>query len=196
MNMSKTVKDVGRLVSKPSILLSILLIVLGLLAIALPLATSLGVAIVVGWLILFGGLVQVAHTFQSKGIGHVLWKLLVAVFYLFAGVYLISNPALGMLGLTLALAIFFFAEGVTDLISYLSTRREGGSGWMLFDGVITLGLGIVIWSAWPFSSFWVLGTVAGISILMTGITRLMMALAVRKLTRDESARPIQQDRAA
>jgi len=194
--MSTTVKDVAQLVYKPSIVLSILLIVLGLLAIALPLATSLGVAILVGWLILFGGLVQIAHTFQSKGIGHVIWKLLVAAFYLFAGVFLISHPALGTFGLTLALAIFFFAEGITDLISYFATRRKGGSGWMLVDGVVTLALGIVIWSGWPLSSFWVLGTVAGISILMTGITRLMMALAARTLARDESARPIQQDRAA
>jgi uncharacterized membrane protein HdeD (DUF308 family) len=132
--MSTTVKDVAKLVSKPSILLSILLIVLGLLAIALPLATSLGVAIVVGWLILFGGLVQVAHAFQSKGIGHVIWKLLVAVFYLFAGVYLISHPALGMFGLTLALAIFLFCG------------RHHRSDQLLFDAQGgRLGLDVVRW---------------------------------------------------
>jgi uncharacterized membrane protein HdeD (DUF308 family) len=101
------------------------LIVLGLLAIALPVATSLGVVLVVGWLILFSGIAQLAHVVESEGIGNVIWKLLVAVFYLFAGLYLISHAALGMLGLTLALAIFFFAEGATDLITYLATRRTG-----------------------------------------------------------------------
>jgi uncharacterized membrane protein HdeD (DUF308 family) len=159
-------------------------------------ATSLGVVLVIGWLILFSGIAQLAHAAESEGVGHVMWKLVVAVFYLFAGVYLISHPTLGMFGLTLALALFFFAEGLTDLITYFSTHRTGVSGWMLFDGVVTLALGVLIWKRWPFGSFWIVGTFVGISMLMTGTTRLMMALAVRKVTKDESARPIQQDRAA
>jgi uncharacterized membrane protein HdeD (DUF308 family) len=61
----------------------------------------------IGWLVLFGGLMQFIHAFQFKGIGHIVWKLLVAVFYLAAGAYLIACPTLGLASLTLALAIFF-----------------------------------------------------------------------------------------
>jgi uncharacterized membrane protein HdeD (DUF308 family) len=180
----------------PSILLSILLIIFGFLAITLPTATSIGVALVIGWLVLFGGLAQLIHAFQSKGIGHIVWKLLVAALYLAAGAYLIAHPALGLAGLTLALAIFFVAEGVVDVIAYFSTRKSGGSAWMLLDGIVTLVLGLMIWNRWPATSLWVLGTLVGISMLMTGISRLMMALTVSKLLRGHGGSPFHERRAA
>lgn len=166
-----------------------------MLAITLPFATSLGVAIIVGWLLLFDGLAQAVHAFQSKGIGHIAWKLLVAVFYVAAGTYLIARPALGVAGLTLALGIFFFAEGIADVFAYFSTRTSGSSGWILLDGVVTLILGLMIWNRWPSSSLWVIGTLVGISMLMTGITRLMMALELRRLAKDIEEKPLQRSAA-
>jgi uncharacterized membrane protein HdeD (DUF308 family) len=169
--------------SRASLVLSIVLIVFGVLAIALPIASSVGVAIVIAWLVIFDGVAQLVHAFQSQGIGHIAWKLLVAVFYLVAGAYLLANPAIGAAGLTLVLAIFLFAEGVADVVAYFSTRKSGSSGWILFDGIVTLVLGFMIWMHWPVSSLWVIGTLVGISMIMTGTTRLMMALAVRRVAK-------------
>jgi uncharacterized membrane protein HdeD (DUF308 family) len=183
-------------VTTRSIIWSIVLIVFGFLAIASPLATSIGAAIVIGWLVFFGGLVELVHAFQSQGIGHIVWKLLVAAVYLIAGAYLIAHPALGLAGLTLALAIFFCAEGVVDIIAYFSTRGTGASGWILVNGIITLVLGLMIWRRWPGSSLWFLGTLVGIGILMAGTSRLMMALTVRKYLDDQGRRPLPERRAA
>jgi uncharacterized membrane protein HdeD (DUF308 family) len=194
--MPTATEAVSRRVLIPSILLSILLIIFGFLAITLPTATSIGVALLIGWLVLFGGLVQCIHAFQSKGIGHIVWKLLVAVFYVAAGAYLIARPALGLASLTLALAIFFTAEGVVDVVAYLSTRKSGGSAWMLLDGIVTLALGLMIWNRWPGTSLWVIGTLVGINMLMTGITRLMMAVAARKLLKDRGDSPLRERWAA
>jgi len=182
--MGATPEAVVKRGSSPSIVWSILLIILGLLAIALPIETSLGVVIVIGWLLLFHGIGQLVHAFKSKGAGHILWKLVVAVAYLVAGVYFLARPAVGATGLTFALAIFFLAEGVSDLVAYFAARKVAGSGWILLDGIVTLLLGVMIWRHWPSSSFWVIGLLVGISMLMTGMTRLMMALAFRKLARD------------
>jgi len=179
-------------VSGISLVLSVLLIIFGVLAIALPLASSIGIAIVVGWLAIFAGITQVVHAFQSKGIGHIVWKLAVAVFYLAAGAYLLAYPALGVAGLTLVLGIFLFAEGVADVIAYFAARKSGASAWVLLDGIVTLVLGFMIWNRWPLSSLWVIGTLVGISMVMTGITRLMMALAVRKLAGHVSESPLRR----
>jgi uncharacterized membrane protein HdeD (DUF308 family) len=194
--MPTVTEAVSRRILIPSILLSILLIIFGFLAITLPTATSIGVALLIGWLVLLGGLVQFIHAFQSKGIGHIVWKLLVAVFYLAAGAYLIARPALGLASLTLALALFFVAEGVVDVVAYFSTRKSGGSAWMLLDGIVTLVLGLMIWNRWPGPSLWVIGTLVGINMLMTGITRLMMAVAARKLLKDRGESPRQERWAA
>jgi uncharacterized membrane protein HdeD (DUF308 family) len=187
-----TVEGELKRVSGISLVLSVLLIIFGVLAIALPLVSSIGIAIVIGWLAIFAGIAQVVHAFQSKGIGHIVWKLAVAVFYLAAGAYLLAYPALGVAGLTLVLGIFLFAEGVADVIAYLSARKSGASAWMLLDGIITLVLGFMIWNRWPLSSLWVIGTFVGISMVMTGTTRLMMALAVRKLASHVGESPLQR----
>jgi uncharacterized membrane protein HdeD (DUF308 family) len=176
-----TLEDGLKRVFRTSLALSIVLILFGVLAITLPMATSIGVVIVIGWLVIFDGIAQLVHAFQSKGIGHILWKLLVAVLYLGVGAYLLASPALATAGLTLVLGIFLFAEGVADVVAYFATRKSGSSSWILLDGIITLVLGFMIWNGWPVSSFWVIGTLVGVSMIMTGTTRLMMALAARKL---------------
>ena len=164
-----------------SIVWAILLIVFGFLAIALPLGTSLGVVMIVAWLIILSGGFQFVHAFQSQGAGHIAWKLLVAVVYLIAGIYFLMHPLLGLASFTLALAFFFVAEGVMDLIAYFQNRSAEGAGWILFDGIVTLILGVLVWRHWPSSSGWVIGTLVGISLVMTGITRLMLSLAARRI---------------
>jgi uncharacterized membrane protein HdeD (DUF308 family) len=178
-----------------SVVLSILLIIFGMLALTLPIVSSIGVAILIGWLVVFDGAAQFIHAFQSTGIGNTVWKLLVAGFYVVAGGYLLTHPALGAAGLTLVLGVFLFAEGVTDVIAYFSTRKTGSSGWVLVDGIVTVVLGFMIWDQWPSTSLWVIGTLVGISMVMTGITRLMMALAVRKLASHPSASPAERQAA-
>jgi uncharacterized membrane protein HdeD (DUF308 family) len=167
--------------SGTAILLSIVLIIFGVLAITLPIISSLGVAIVIGWLVVFAGIAQLVHAFQSTGIGHIIWKIVVAALYLVAGGNLIARPALGVAGLSLLLGIFLFAEGIADVVAYFALRKSGSSLWMLLDGIITLALGYIIWNGWPSGSLWIIGTFVGISMVMTGISRLMMALAVRRI---------------
>jgi uncharacterized membrane protein HdeD (DUF308 family) len=179
--MMHTLAAVTKKATTWSLVWSVVLIVFGVLAIALPLASSIGVVLLLGWLVLFDGGAQVIHAFQSSGVGHIIWKLLVALFYLIAGFYLISHPLAGVAVLTLVLAIFLFAEGIADIIAYFSLRKQGGSGWMLVNGLITLLLGVLIWRHWPGASLGIMGTLLGISMIMTGVARLMMALAVRRL---------------
>ena len=167
--------------SGKSIVWAIVVIILGFLAIALPLATSVGVVVVIAWMILLAGAFQLVHAFQSKGVGSTLWKIVVATLYLIVGIYFLLNPLMAVAGFTLALAIFFVVEGVMDLVIYFQSRKVGGSGWILFNGVVTLILGIMVWRQWPSSSLWLIGTLVGISMIMTGMTRLMLSLAARRI---------------
>ncbi len=167
--------------SGKSMVWAIILIIFGFLAIALPFATSWGVVVVIAWLIVFSGAFQFIHAFQSHGVGHILWKVLVAILYLIVGVYFLLHPLLGVAAFTFALAVFFVIEGVFDLVAYFQNRQATGSGWVLFDGIVTFILGILVWRQWPSSSLWVIGTLVGISMIMTGTTRLMMSLAARRL---------------
>src|SRR5580704_2579211 len=147
-----------------SVALSVLLIVFGVLAVILPIVSSIGITILIGWLVAFAGIAQFAHAFQSENVDQTLWMLMLSIYYLTAGAYLLTGPDLGIVGLTLVLGIFLAAEGVANLIVYFSTRNRGGSKWMLLDGVVTLIVAAMIWDRWPLTSWWVIGTLVGISM--------------------------------
>jgi uncharacterized membrane protein HdeD (DUF308 family) len=82
---------------------------------------------------------------------------------------------------TFPLGIFLIAEGLVDLVAYFQNRSATGSGWIPLDGIVTLILGPMVWRQWPSSSLWVIGTLVGISMTLTGTTRLMITVAARGL---------------
>jgi len=166
--------------SPTSLVWPIVLILVGVFALALPAATSFAVARILAWVLFFDGIFQFFYAFRSQGIGRFLWKMLVAALYVVGGLYLLANPLLKVAALTLMLAIFFIVEGIIDLFTYLSGTITEGSHWLLVHSIITVLLGLMIWWRWPLSSLWAIGILAGISILMNGITRLMLALTLRR----------------
>jgi len=182
-NPSSTFLKLPTRVTGFSIALSILLIALGFFAILLPVEMSLGVVIVVAWLLMISGVVQFVHVFRCQGVGHALWKALVALAYFVAGLYFRLNLGVGIAALTLALIAFFVAQGLIDIFAYFGTRKSGASRWLLLDGVIALILGLMIWRHWPSGALWVVGLLVGINMIMTGTTRLMLTLAARRAIR-------------
>ena len=164
-----------------SIGLSVLMIVAGILAIVIPPAAGIAVTVLFGWLFVFSGLAHWVFGWQTRSTGGLLWELLLGAVYIGAGAYLLWNPLAGMVSLTLALAIYLVAEGILELILAFRLRPAIGWGWLLFDGIITLILAILIWRTWPSSTVWVIGTLVGISMLFSGIARLMLTLAARRV---------------
>jgi uncharacterized membrane protein HdeD (DUF308 family) len=79
------------------------------------------------------------------------------------------------------LASLFLIEGILDFVLFFKMRPLQGSSWMLIDGVITLLLGLLIYVQWPSSSAWAIGTLVGVSMIMSGISRVMLSLAMRKV---------------
>jgi len=86
---------------------------------------------------------------------------------------------LSLVSLTLALAVLFFVEGIFHIVTWFQVRGAPGAGWLLFDGIVTLILAVLIWRSWPASAVWALGTLVGINLLMSGFTRLMYSRALR-----------------
>ncbi len=163
-----------------SIVLSVLMIVTGVLAIGLPMIAGLAVTAIVGWLLIFSGALHLAFAWRGGRAGAVLWEILLGIAYGVIGFYVLANPVAGLASLTFAVAIYLFVEGVLEFILSFQLRPAPGSGWLLVDGIITLVLAVMIWSTWPSSAAWVLGTLVGISMFFSGITRLMLSLAVRR----------------
>lgn len=170
-----------------SILLSVLLIVAGMLAIIVPAAAGLAVTILLGWLLIFSGVTHLVFAWHTRGARSILWEILVALVYLVIGIYLLWNPGPALVSLTLALAIYLFAEAVLEFILAFRLRPMAGSSWLLVDGILTLILAIMIWRTWPASGPWAIGILVGISMIFSGVARLMLSMTARSLL-DKMAR--------
>lgn len=164
-----------------SIGLAVLMIVAGLLAIFNPFAAGLGISMVLGWLIVFGGILHIIYAFSAGGVGGFLWRTLVGLAYIGGGFYLVFNPQIALASLTLVVGIILIAEAVLQFIVFYQLRDMPGSGWILFDGIVTLILGILILYPFPGSSEWAVGTIFGVNMLFSGITRLMYSITARKI---------------
>lgn len=159
------------------------MIIVGLLALWLPRAASFGVARLLGWLMVFDAVFQLIYSFRSEGVGHVGWKVIVAFIYMIAGIYFLTHPFLAVVVVTLALGVFFLAQGAVDVFSYLASPKTGTSHWILVNGIVSILLGAMIWRHWPTGSMWVLGVLVGVGMLMTGLSRLMIALTIRRVAK-------------
>ena len=162
-----------------SVGISILMILAGVLAIVVPPVAGIAVALLVGWLLILSGVAHFLFGWNRRHSGGMAWEILLGILYVVAGGYILGNPVAGLASLTLFLAIYLFIEAVLELALYAGLRQMHRSGWILLDGLVTLILAIMIWRSWPSSSVFVIGTLVGISMLLSGISRLALSGAVR-----------------
>lgn len=183
-NATEGLRGPGAMVKKATnwfIAVAVLFILLGLFAIAEPWTAGLGVTLLVGWLLMVGAVAHFISAFKGHGARHVILQVVVGLVYLIGGLYFLTHTIMGVSTLTLLLSIVILAEGVLEVVAYFRLRNMHGASWLLLNGVVTLLLGGMIWFHWPSSSIWAIGTLVGVNLLMTGISRLMLGLAARKL---------------
>src|SRR5262245_6718727 len=164
-----------------SIVLSVLIMIAGFLAIAVPYIGGIAFTLVVAWMLIFAGVLHIVYAFRSGRAGAAVWQVLLGIVYGFIGIYILMNPVAGLAGLTFAIAVYLFAEAVIECVMSYQLRPLPGAGWLLFDGIVSFILAVMIFYTWPSSSAWVVGVLVGISMLFSGMTRLMLTLAARRV---------------
>lgn len=160
------------------LLLGILLIILGVLAIGSSTVVTVASMVFLGALLLIGGVVQLGYSFTTRLWSGFFLSLLAGILYGVVGLVLIVHPLAGALSLTLLLAVFWIVSGIFRMIGSLATRFDHW-GWVFFSGLVSLVLGIMIWSGWPETGLWVFGLFIGIDLIVYGWFWVMLALAAR-----------------
>ncbi len=177
-----TLSGTVRKVSSGSILWGVLLIALGVMAVGSPMIAAVAVNVVVAWLVVVAGVAHLALAFHARGAGSAISRTLVGLAYIAFGAYLVARPAIGVASLTLLLGSLFLVEGILEVALFFQLRALGRAGLFLLDGIVTLLLGLMIYLQWPSSSAWAIGTLVGVSLILSGVTRVMMSSAVRRAT--------------
>ena len=161
------------------------LIVLGTFAITYASVTTLVSVVMLGIILTIFGVIGILDSFQFwwRIWGSFFLHLLMAILYLAAGVMLIKGPLAGSISLTLLMGILFIVVGLLRII-YSLIYQLPGRGWRLFNGVLTLILGILILKAWPMSGLFIIGLFIGIDLMIAGWVYVMAAFAARALSKE------------
>lgn len=164
----------------------IVLAILGGVAIALPVVSTIFVETWAALILASAGAAKLVYAYQTRAQGGTLWKVLLGLLYIATGIMLFINPRTGILTLTLLLGSFLLTEGVFELILAFKLRPQQNWTWALGNGIVTLLLGAMIWSQFPSDAPWLLGTLVGVSILFTGISRIGLSFKAREVLKNES----------
>ncbi|MEI6626748.1 MAG: HdeD family acid-resistance protein [Thermoleophilia bacterium] len=165
----------------------IISVVLGAIAIIVPPLASVTITYLVGILLLIGAVAYVAEAISRGSTGHRIWSAVLAVLYVFAGVWLIVNPVSGTITLTWILAIFFLMIGVLRLIAGIASRgKVPNSGWTIINGVLSILIAALVIGNLPSSAAWAIGLLVGIQLLFDGIALIATAMAGKQLAESGS----------
>lgn len=178
--------DQLRKVSGRSMLWGVLTILIGMMAIAAPLASGLAVAIIIGVALLAAGVSMTLYAFQAPSLGKVLLKLLFGGLTLLVGLAVVAQPGIALAQLTMLLGIYFIVDGFLTFIVAWNVKPEAGWGWMTFNGLIAVVLGVMIMKGWPSSAAWVIGLLVGIRLVFSGIVILTLGSTGRRLAKSFS----------
>ncbi len=160
--------------------MGVALIVIGCLVIGSAAIATLLSMLILGWLLFIAGLFEIVHGFARRRWSGFFINLLGGGLYAMAGFIILINPGLAAVTLTLMIAILFFATGLFRIIIAFSTQLHH-RGWLVLNGLISIMLGLSLWSSWPTSGFWAIGLFVGIDMIFDGWTELMLAMNVRRI---------------
>ena len=165
-----------------AVTLGILAIVLGFIALFIPLIAGIVITIFLGFIFLIYGIFHIIYAFSTRkvGAGWFVLQVLLGILYLIVGGFLLKTPLEGLVTLTLIAGILIFIDGVIQVINAFDMKPLSGWGWGLFSGILGIILGILIWSNWPVSSVWVLGILVGVNLITNGVAIFKIASTMRQ----------------
>lgn len=163
-----------------SLVLGAVLAVLGGLAVAAPWAASTVVDVLCGIMLVAAGISHLVMT-----IGTYTWRgfwltLLCGALSIMAGMGMLVLPAAGISALVTFLGFMLLFESIAKLVAAFSVRENFPWGWLLFDGIITGFLAIVLLISQPAEAGVLLGVFVGVSLLSSAFLFVSAGLTLRK----------------
>ncbi|HEY1655023.1 MAG TPA: HdeD family acid-resistance protein [Candidatus Tumulicola sp.] len=156
----------------------IALILVGVYAIWAEGIATMASVIVLGAVVFVAGIAQIVGAFMSRGAGHVILLLLVGALDIIVGLMLLEHPAVGALTITLLLAVLFVFGGVFRFVSALWLQFPH-YGWVAFSGIVSVILGVLLWTQWPISAIWFIGFVVGLNFIFAGVSWSALGLKLK-----------------
>ena len=162
------------------LILGAALIFLGVMALAYSTLFTIRTVEILGIFLIVGAVMHIAGAFFTGSWGGFFVTLMLGVLKLIVGLICVRHPAEAAIVYTLLMAVFFMVGGLFRIVAAVAGKFRGRD-WVLVNGIITLILGIMIWTQLPFSGLWVIGTFLGIDLIFNGWSYFRLGLGLRRL---------------
>ena len=160
--------------------MGILLMLLGVAAVESTMNFTKVFMVVVGWLMIAGGVLQMIHAFACRRWSGFFIDLVSGILYAVVGLMIEANPEATAVVLTLLIAMFLIFSGIFRMVLAATVRYQHWI-WLFLHGAVAVTLGTLIWRGWPWTGLWAIGLYIGIDMIFNGWTLVMLALAARHL---------------
>jgi len=158
----------------------ILFIILGMIALALPQVSTVSVELIVGWLFLIGGIIQCFRCWKLESPAYRWAGFISALISIALGIAMLFYPIIGVLSLTLAIAIYFVVDGISRIVLGVKLSHMPNHWWLIVSGILSLIIAALVFFSWPISAFWFIGTLVGINLIFFGASLLAIATNLPK----------------
>ena len=155
-------------------------VLLGAIGLGLTYFLTVASVFFMGFLMLIGGGAQIVQLFGSKGWKSVLFHLLIAVLYIFAGICIVINPVAASITLTLLFAWLLIIIGIIRIFIAFQARQYKNWYWLLLGGFVSVLFGLVIINDWPASGLFVIGLIIAIELIFHGIGLIFFGYGIKQ----------------
>lgn len=164
------------------VIFGLILVAAGIFLLANSFFASALTVWIIAWTSLVAGIVQLVGAFFRLKSGKFWSHALGGVVLIVLGVYILRNPVIGAVALTLTAGALFFASGLVRII--LAFQTSSGRGVLIFSGAISVVLGLYVLFNPIAATMVLLGTILGVQAIVEGVT--LVALGRERPVRSAS----------
>ena len=152
---------------------AVVMVAIGAIAAIYPLVSSTALALVLGWLFLFGGVAQAIGLIGAGRVPNFWLQLVSALLGIVVGLILLMNPAVAVETLTFMMIIYLIATGRAKIALSLSVCPLHNWGWVVLAGLLSVVLGVYL-LLFPVVAMLTIGLFLGLQLICEGIALMTL----------------------
>lgn len=156
----------------------LLLIVIGFIAVIYPVFATTVTELFIGWLFIISGFLNFITALSYKNKKSVFGRIVMSLFAIITGVFLISNLSAGTILITILIAVLFIIDGIFGF--YISLMRKPLKGWLwiFISAIASIIIGVMIAANLPSISISLLGFIVGLNFIISGLSCVFLAKSI------------------
>lgn len=152
----------------------------GIIALLNPLAATVTAVMLAGWIMVAAGVIEIIGVFSANGWGARIWSLILGLLTVVLGLYILANPIISAVVLTWLVGVLFLATGATKVVLSFGLRGTGFMAVVLLSGIVSIVLGVMVLSNFPYSAAGILGILLAVELISTGVANIALSLRLRQ----------------